>query len=72
MPERATMLNRSEESAAVAVADGRADEAEAGSEGPKEQDRKRVGYRNWIVTDVRASEARRHGGQGEARQAKAA
>ena len=53
---------RSEKSAEVVVADGRADEAEAGGEGPKEQDRKRVGYRNWIVTDVRASEDRRHGG----------
>ena len=35
MPERATVMSRSEESAAVAVADGRADEAEAGAEGLK-------------------------------------
>ena len=62
MPERATVMSRSEESAAVVVADGRADEAEAGGEGPKEQDRQRVDYRSWIVTDVRESEARRHGG----------
>ena len=72
MPERATVMSRSEESAAVAVADGRADEAEAGAEGLKEQDRKRVDYRDWSVTDVREREARRHGGQGEARQAQAA
>ena len=62
MPERATVTSRSEKSAEVVVADGRADEAEAGGEGPKEQDRKRVDYRNWRVTDVRESEARRHGG----------
>ena len=54
------------------VAKGRADGAGTGGEGPKEQDRKRVAYRNWSVTDVRESDARRHGGQGEARQAQAA
>ena len=61
MPERATVMSRSEKSAEVVVANGRADEAEFGGEGPKEQERKRVDYRDWIVTDVRKSEARRHG-----------
>ena len=36
MPEKATVLNRSEKSAAVVVAVGMADEAETESEGPKE------------------------------------
>ena len=36
MPERATVLSRSEKSAEVVVVVGRADEAETESEGPKE------------------------------------
>ena len=62
MPERATVTSRSEKSAEAVLADGRAEEAETGGEGPKEQDRKHVDYRDWNVTDVRESEARRHGG----------
>jgi len=38
MPERATVSNRSEESAEVVVATGQAEEAEASGEGPNEKE----------------------------------